>query len=36
MNVGTQAARVPVREMERRFLRPLQSAAAELGLLLRG
>lgn len=36
MNVGTQAARVPLREMERRFLRPLQSAAAELGLLLRG
>ena len=36
MNVGTQAARVPLREMERRFLRPLQVAAAELGLLLRG
>jgi IclR family pca regulon transcriptional regulator len=36
MNVGTQAARVPLREMERRFLRPLQSAAGELGLLLRG
>ena len=36
MNVGTQAARIPLREMERRFLRPLQSAAAELGLLLRG
>jgi IclR family transcriptional regulator, pca regulon regulatory protein len=36
MNVGTQAARVPMREMERRFLRPLQAAAAELGLLLRG
>ncbi len=35
MNVGTQAARVPLREMERRFLRPLQAAAAELGLLLR-
>jgi IclR family transcriptional regulator, pca regulon regulatory protein len=36
MNVGTQAARVPLREMEKRFLAPLQSAAAELGLLLRG
>ncbi len=36
MNVGTQAARVPLREMERRFLAPLQGAAAELGLLLHG
>jgi len=36
MNVSTQAARVNLREMERRFLGPLRSSAAELGLLLRG
>ena len=36
MNVGTQAARVPLREMERRFLAPLRRAAAELGPILRG
>jgi len=36
MNVGTQAARVPLREMEKRFLSPLKAASAELGLLLHG
>ncbi len=36
MNVSTQAARVPLRDMERRFLAPLQGAAAELRLLLHG
>lgn len=34
MNVGTQAARVPIRELEVRILPHLRSAAAELGLLL--
>jgi hypothetical protein len=32
--VGTQAARVPLRDMEARILPRLQSAAAELGALL--
>ncbi len=36
MNVSAQAARVPLRELERRFLAPLQRAAAELGLVLHG
>jgi IclR family transcriptional regulator, pca regulon regulatory protein len=36
MNVGTQAARVPLRELERRFLPPLDAAAADVGLVLRG
>jgi IclR family pca regulon transcriptional regulator len=35
LNVGTQAARVPLRELERRFLGPLQAAAAEMGLVFR-
>jgi IclR family pca regulon transcriptional regulator len=34
INVGTQSARVPVSEMETRFLPPLRSAARELALLL--
>jgi IclR family pca regulon transcriptional regulator len=34
MNVGTQAARVPIREMESRILPPLRAAAADLGMLL--
>jgi IclR family pca regulon transcriptional regulator len=34
MNVGTQAARVPIREMTSRILPELQAAAAELGMIL--
>jgi len=34
MNVGTHAARVPIRELESRILPPLQAAAADLGMLL--
>ncbi len=34
LNVSVQAARVPLGEMEKRFLRPLQQAARELGLLV--
>ena len=34
LNVSVQAARVPLGEMEKRFLRPLQRAARELGLLV--
>jgi IclR family pca regulon transcriptional regulator len=34
MNVGTQAARVPIRELEGRILPHLRTAAADLGLLL--
>lgn len=34
MNVGTQAARVTVRELESRILPPLRAAAADLGILL--
>ncbi|HTN54247.1 MAG TPA: IclR family transcriptional regulator C-terminal domain-containing protein [Anaeromyxobacter sp.] len=35
MNVGTQAARHPIREMEARMLPALRAAAAELGTLVR-
>ena len=35
LNVGTQAARVPLREMERRQEPALQAAAVELGLVFR-
>jgi len=34
INVGTQSSRVPVSEMESRFLPPLRAAAHELALLL--
>lgn len=34
MNVGTHAARVPIRELESRVLPALRTAAADLGLLL--
>ncbi|HEY2967362.1 MAG TPA: IclR family transcriptional regulator C-terminal domain-containing protein [Casimicrobiaceae bacterium] len=34
INVGTQSSRVPVAEMESKFLPPLRAAAHELGLLL--
>lgn len=34
INIGTQSSRVPVSEMEARFLPPLRSAAHELALLL--
>jgi IclR family pca regulon transcriptional regulator len=34
INVGTQSSRVPVSEMQSRFLPPLRSAAHELALLL--
>lgn len=34
MNVGTHAARVPIRELESRILPPLRNAAVDLGLLL--
>jgi IclR family transcriptional regulator, pca regulon regulatory protein len=34
INVGTQSSRVPVSEMESRFLPPLRAAAQELALLL--
>jgi IclR family pca regulon transcriptional regulator len=34
INVGTQSSRVPVSEMEARFLPPLRAAAHELALLL--
>lgn len=36
MNVGTQAARVPIRALEGRILPQLRAAAADLGLLLAG
>jgi IclR family pca regulon transcriptional regulator len=34
LNVGTQASRVPVAEMQTKFLPPLRAAAHELGMLL--
>ena len=34
MNIGTQASRVPIAELERNFLRELEIAAGELGQLL--
>jgi IclR family pca regulon transcriptional regulator len=34
LNVGTQASRVPVAEMQTKFLPPLRAAARELGMLL--
>ena len=34
MNIGTQASRVPIVELERTFLRELEIAAGELGQLL--
>src|SRR5258706_1670329 len=34
LNIGTQSSRVPVAEMESRFLPPLRAAARELGLML--
>jgi len=36
MNISTQAPRVPVAELERRFLPELQAAAGELGAMLLG
>jgi hypothetical protein len=35
LKVRTQGARVPLRELERRSLGPLQAAAAEVGLVFR-